>query len=321
MMWGREIIMAGLGLIALGLSACTDIAAPAEPILKPVSRPDKPRATAKPPAVARPTSEASAALRSYLNQVQSAQLGQGLLRRDGGGGDTPFTSTMLARNFEKIAFFNEYDGNFSGPGGPSPLRRWATPVRMDLIFGDGVPPSQRKSDTEHVRSYAERLGRVSGHSVSMSKKANFIVVIAGEDDRTAALAAAAARLPGVSAASLAPLDNLTRDTYCVVAAYASGSGANTYTTALAVIRAENPSLLRLSCIHEELAQGMGLANDSPTARPSIFNDDDEFSLLTRHDELLLKMLYDPRLRAGMTAEQARPIVQKIAAELIDGGPV
>lgn len=113
---------------------------------------------------------------------------------------------------------------------------------------------------------------------------------------------------------------MRRDTYCAVAAYASGPSANTYTAAIAVIRSENPDLLRLSCIHEELAQGMGLANDSPAARPSIFNDDDEFALLTGHDELLLKMLYDPRLRIGMNAAEARPIVREIAEELA-GGPV
>jgi hypothetical protein len=57
------------------------------------------------------------------------------------------------------------------------------------------------------------------------------------------------------------------------------SGA--YTRAVAVVRAEHPDLLRQSCIHEEIAQGLGLPNDSPAARPSIFNDDEEFALLTR----------------------------------------
>ena len=113
---------------------------------------------------------------------------------------------------------------------------------------------------------------------------------------------------------------MRRDTYCAVAAYAAGPSSNTYTAAVAVIRTENPDLLRLSCIHEELAQGMGLANDSPAARPSIFNDDDEFALLTRHDEQLLTMLYDPRLTPGMTANEARPIVREIALEMA-GGPV
>ena len=64
--------------------------------------------------------------------------------------------------------------------------------------------------------------------------------------------------------------------------------------------------MRLSCIHEEITQGLGLANDSPLARPSIFNDDEEFALLTPMDELMLKMLYSPRLSAGMTETEARP---------------
>ena len=319
MMRGR-IIAALAGLAALSLAACTEVEGPVDRTLKPVQRP-APKAPPAPPKVARPTSQKSAELRSYLNQVQTAQMGQGLLRRDGGGVDTPFTAAMLARNFEQIAFFNEYDSSFSGRGGASPLRRWQSAVRMEIIFGESVPPSQRASDTEAVRDYAARLARVTGHSISMSNRPNFIVIIAGEDDREEALAAAAARVPGISASSLAPLNNLRRDTYCVVAAYASGIGANTYTAALAIVRAENPALLRLSCIHEELAQGLGLANDSPTARPSIFNDDDEFALLTRHDELLLKMLYDPRLHPGMIADDAREIVQTIARELTESGPV
>ena len=62
-----------------------------------------------------------------------------------------------------------------------------------------------------------------------------------------------------------------------------------------LIRAEHPPFTRLSCVHEEMAQAMGLPNDSPEARPSLFNDDLEFALLTEHDAILLRMLYDPRL--------------------------
>ena len=87
---------------------------------------------------------------------------------------------------------------------------------------------------------------------------------------------------------------------------------------MAVIRSELPQRMFQSCVHEELAQGMGLANDSPRARPSIFNDDEEFAYLTRHDELLLRILYDPRLVPGMTEAEARPVVQTIATELLGG---
>ncbi|MGJ8546904.1 MAG: DUF2927 domain-containing protein [Sulfitobacter sp.] len=303
------------GAIALALvAACTPV--PVQPVLTPPARPAAPAAAAPAPIkVAKPTSEASAQLRSYLAQVQTAQLSQGLLRRDGGAADAPYSAEMLARDFEQIAFYNEYDGAFSGAGGPSPLRRWTAPVRMQMLFGEGIPPSQRSNDSGLISAYAARLARATGHPVQIGGKANFIVIVASEDDRGDLLAQAAARLPGVSENSLRPFQVLRRDTYCAVAAFASGSDPNTYTAAVAVIRAENPDLLRLSCIHEELAQGLGLANDSPAARPSIFNDDDEFALLTPHDELLLKMLYDPRLRPGMSAAQARETVLTIAREL------
>jgi hypothetical protein len=313
---GHKTLRWGAVLAAtLTLVAC--VQGPVGESLKPQARPAN---AAPPPVVAKPTSEKSALLRQYLNQVQQAQLSQGLLRQDGGGADTPFTPDILARNFEQIVFFNEYDGNFSGRGGASPLRRWEDPVRMEVIFGASVPPSRRKSDTDDVNRYARRLARATGHPVSAVGQPNFLVIIASEDDRSETLMQAATRVPGISASSLRALRDMRRDTYCAVAAYAAGPNANVYTAAVAVIRAENPDLLRLSCIHEELAQGMGLANDSPAARPSIFNDDDEFALLTDHDELLLQMLYDPRLRPGMSAKEAAPITRIIARELL-GGPL
>jgi len=305
---------------ALALSTLLAACAEPEPVLQKVAKPQARPAVAPQPApvVAQPTSQKSAMLRSYLHQVEKAQLGQDLLRQDGGGEDTPFTSEMLARNFEQIALYNEYDGDFSGQGGASPLRRWESPVRMQIIFGDSVPPSQRRSDTAKINAFVRRLARVTSHSVSVSDRPNFMVIVASEDDRVDALAQAAEKVAGVSKSSLRAMRNMRRDTYCAVAAYAAGDNPNVYTAAVAVIRSENPELLRLSCIHEELAQGLGLANDSPAARPSIFNDDDEFALLTRHDELLLKMLYDTRLRPGMTAEQVNPITRIIARELTDG---
>ncbi len=302
----------GLSALALSLIAACDV--PLDQIVTPPLRP------VALPAEAQPTSPQSAALRSYFAQVQSAQLQQDLLRQDGGGPDAPFTADMLARNFENIVFYNEYDSSFQRRGGQSPLRRWVDPVRMSVIFGARVPASQRVRDTTDVRDYAKRLARVSGHPVSTFGRPNFLVIIASEDDRAAALDEAVARMPGIQGPSLEALRNLRRDTYCVVIAYATGDTADTYTAAVAVIRAENPDLLRLSCIHEELAQGLGLANDSPEARPSIFNDDDEFALLTDHDELLLRMLYDERLRPGMSAREAAPITRIIARELM-GGPL
>lgn len=166
--------------------------------------------------------------------------------------------------------------------------------------------------------YVRRLARATGHPISTGANPNFMVFFVSEDDRADTIAALATRIPGITRTNLAPILNLSDDIYCAVAAYATGPDKYTYTAAVAVIRAENPDLLRLSCIHEELAQGLGLANDSPAARPSIFNDDDEFALLTNHDEMLLSMLYDDRLKTGMTLLEADPVVRLLARETLQG---
>ena len=149
----------------------------------------------------------------------------------------------------------------------------------------------------------------------VSEAPNYLVLVEGPGERRAAKDRILGFAPGTSRAALVSALNMTSDIYCTVFSY-SDRGSPRYTSALAVIRSELPPLLRKSCVHEEIAQGLGLVNDSPKARPSIFNDDQEFALLTRQDALMLRILYDQRLRPGMTLDEARPIVETIAAELL-----
>ncbi|MEC7259294.1 MAG: DUF2927 domain-containing protein [Pseudomonadota bacterium] len=312
--FGR-ILATGAALCGLLLAAaCTEISPRTS--LPPQSRPEG----LAPPPDARKISARSADLAGYYRTIQTNLLTQGLLRTDGGGADTPFDAVDLARNFEKIVFYDEYrrSGGVNAHDGriAKPLSRWNMPVRIALEFGDSVPEDIRKTDSDRVSSYAARLGRITGHSVrSVSGNANFHVFVAGEDDRDFLQARLKALVPGISANELDLFGNLPRSFYCLVVAVPDPNTPNEYTRAVALVRAEHPDLVRLSCFHEEIAQGLGLANDSPEARPSIFNDDDEFALLTDHDELLLKMLYDPRLRPGMSIDEARPVIRILAREL------
>jgi Protein of unknown function (DUF2927) len=304
-------------LALLGLAGC-------DTPLPPVSSGPPPVPAIRPDPVLQvaPPSRLSEATREYYAQLQSSLLAQGLLRTDRGGPDTPFTDRNLAENFIRIALFDEYatqNGQFVQRQTPSHLRRWTKPVRMAVEFGDTVQLAQRSRDIASVAGYAAELAQATGHPVSLvTDAANFHVLILSEDDRRAAGARLSALVPGISAGDLATVIDMPRETYCLVFAY-SGNSASTYDSAVAVIRSEHPDLLRQSCLQEELAQGLGLANDSPDARPSIFNDDEEFALLTLQDRLLLHMLYDARLRPGMTPEQATPIVREIAEEMIYGG--
>ncbi|MDP2738071.1 MAG: DUF2927 domain-containing protein [Pseudorhodobacter sp.] len=275
-----------------------------------------------PPAVPPIPSADSEAIRVYFAKVQADLLAQGLMRTDGGGPDAPFSDRMLAENFIRIALFDEYQ---RGPAGGlvqreaiSRLRRWQQPVRVGLHFGASVQPAQQATDTARVASYLARLAQITGHPIALANTAtNFQVYFVNEDERRALGPVISATLPDLGPGDVAGLTNLPRSTYCIVFALSQGNGS-TYSRAFAVIRAEHPDLLRLSCIHEEIAQGLGLANDSPTARPSIFNDDEEYALLTVQDELMLQMLYNPALRPGMTEIEARLIIFTLATALRGG---
>lgn len=313
--WYRTLSLLGL----ITLAACTEDIAITTP---PQARPDPPVVQPPPEPEVVPVSQASKDLSIYYRRLQNNLLTQGLLRGDGGGPDTPFTDTVLARNFVRIALFDEYisDGVTLRPQTTiSRLRRWDQPVRMAVEFGASVPADQRARDSSGIAAYAARLARVSGLEISkVEENPNFHVLILNEDDRLGYADRIREIVPGISTSSLNALINLPRDQLCIVIAFSQG-GTASYAKAISIIRAEHPDLLRTACVHEELAQGLGLANDSPQARPSIFNDDDEFGLLTTHDELLLKMLYDPRLQTGMQPAEAAPIARTIAREYLDTG--
>ena len=296
------------GVAAVALAGC-DL--PARPVAAPA-----PATVVLPP----PTPK-SAAARAYYGQVQQSLLSQGLMRSDGGGKDTPFTDRMLADNFIRIAMFDEYSRETNGfvrQETASRLRRWVVPIRVGIRFGDTIPTNEQATDRARIASYLARLADLTGHPMSVDDaNPNFWVYIVSEDEREALGPKVRAALPNLSAGDVAGITDMPRSTYCLVYALSEGtSGA--YTRAFAVIRAEHPDLLRLSCLHEEMAQGLGLANDSPRARPSIFNDDEEFALLTDQDELMLRMLYSPDLRPGMTLDEVKPIVDALATRLMGG---
>ncbi len=276
----------------------------------------------KPAPIATPAPAAPSALsvgiKRYYTRLEHDQRAQGLLRTDGGGQDTPYDADTLARNFEKIAFFHEYanaDTLTSGSGAANTLHRWKKPVRIQIKFGASVTPAQQKIDRATITAYAARLSRLTNHAINVvSTRGNFHVMILSEDERAAALPRIKAVLPSIDNGSLNVVRNLDRTLQCLVISQPDVNAPQTYNRAVAIVRAEHPDLLRKACFHEEIAQGLGLSNDSPRARPSIFNDDGEFALLTSHDEKLLKMLYDPRLPTGVTADWARPILHVLARE-------
>lgn len=309
----------GAAFIAASAAFLAGCALPNQAVTGRAALPPQPRLE-KPTAAIAP-SGASLALRSYYAGVQAQLLSQGLMRTDTGAKDAPFNARMLATNFVRIAFYDEFDstsGTLVARPTEKTLRRWDKPVRVGLAFGASVPKARHAIERARVASFLARLSRLTGHSIKLANSGiNFHLQILSTDEIKAIAPTVRRADPSIGEPELRSIIEMPESTYCQVT-YSIDDRTNQIERAFAVIRAEHPDLLHLSCLHEEITQGLGLPNDSPAARPSIFNDDQEFALLTPMDEMMLRMLYDKRLAPGMTATQARPIIDQIAEALVGG---
>lgn len=69
------------------------------------------------------------------------------------------------------------------------------------------------------------------------------------------------------------------------------------------------------CLLEEITQALGTANDLFGLGSTIFNDDNAHAWPTKLDYLMLRVLYDPRLKSGMDAVTTRDIARQVLDEV------
>lgn len=75
----------------------------------------------------------------------------------------------------------------------------------------------------------------------------------------------------------------------------------------------------VGCIVEELTQVLGLPRDSEKVYPSIFNDKSTDQLLTGLDETLIRILYNPRIKAGMRKKTLSRVLATVIKQLSNKG--
>lgn len=214
---------------------------------------------------------------------------------------------VIVGNVRTIAFYREYD-----PGVEHAMTRWDKPITIAYV-GE-ITERQRKELDNHLAELAHLSGR------------DFVHVAPDQADVVAFLAPDAfERVLDTYRddyrrffRSDDAMEDVTREmageTLCfgrIITKTRSGS----LEQAMVVIPTEIDRFLVRSCIIEELTQVMGPVNDSDDIKPSIFNDSSGNLLLSDHDRLIIRVLYDDRLQAGMTWDQAEPIVRQIVADL------
>lgn len=258
---------------------------------------------------------------AYYARLETDLRAAGYMRTDRSPRDVSFSNTDLVTNFRRIALFSEYgreDGRFVRSRSATLLSKWTGPLRLGLVFGRSVPAERRASDTAEVLGFMARLADITGLDIRLSgpdAAPNFIVIVANRAERVEIAGEIARSNADADPAFLDSLANSPTSEICYVNTFWDPDQPGRTIFAVAVIKDETAGLMRLSCVHEELTQALGLGNDDDRVRPSIFNDDEEFALLTEHDEMLLRILYHPALKPGMDEAEVAALLPDIVAEL------
>jgi len=207
----------------------------------------------------------------------------------------------LVDAFVEIAMRNEYSPK------QSPVRKWITPVNYFVVH-------QVVDEELHqrlIRTHFEHLAEITGLTIRPAESqtaANYLIIMTGEDSLKQDLQSY------FGWRSAARREKFYRESVCVSTFSTKPKGPIFRAAVIIPVDRARARAKLVACVVEELTQVLGLPNDSAKVFPSVFNDQSTDVFLSGLDFLLLKMLYDPRVKVGMDEDTVRPILQQIAAE-------
>jgi hypothetical protein len=208
---------------------------------------------------------------------------------------------FLVDSFVELAMKNGYSTR------QNPVRKWMTPVRYFIVHRVGDADLHRELIDTHFQHLAEVTG-LSIQSVDARAAANFLVVLTSE----IALESEVPRYFG--SGPLSQNTMLFRHSLCLATFATDRRGTIVRAVAMIPVDAARARADLASCVVEELTHAMGLGNDTMQPLPSIFSRKSNLAFLSGLDHMVLKMLYDPRIKPGMDEKAVRPVLQKIAGE-------
>lgn len=206
----------------------------------------------------------------------------------------------IEKSFLTIAMQREH-GNSSGV-----LNKWQTPIRY--LIDDRT--ADKMLHRRMVRQHLGHLADITGLSITAAEfeKANLKIIFSDE----ASLETELQKDMGLE--NRAFRARIMHDSVCLGRIAVAKDGSIHHATVLIPVDRARAHAKLMSCVVEELTQVLGLANDSTDVYPSIFNDRSFNDFLTGLDYLLLKLMYEPRLKAGMSENQVRAVIHQIVME-------
>lgn len=82
-----------------------------------------------------------------------------------------------------------------------------------------------------------------------------------------------------------------------------------------ILTIDNGDFIFLDCAYEEVLQSLGPINDTDSVPWTMFNDGVQMGYFDVYDQYILNILYDPRIKAGMTVTEARDVLPAVLRDV------
>ena len=212
-----------------------------------------------------------------------------------------FTDSEIIEGFFKTAFGAEYHL----AGRVDRIRKYDMPVR---VFADGAASrSDRRAQlAKVVTDIGQRIQHIDIAMAPNSDAANVIVNLVRDRDlsRTITSFYGSERAKEIRA---------SLDPQCL-----SGFRKNEkfeIEHSDVILPVDSGDFVFLDCAYEELLQSLGPINDTSSVPWTMFNDAVSMGFFDVYDQYILNLLYDPRIKAGMTVQEVKAVLPEVIVDV------
>jgi hypothetical protein len=210
-----------------------------------------------------------------------------------------FSNAEIVEGFFKTAFGAEYHL----AGRVDRIRKFADPVR---VFAESNRAKRKTQLAKVVADIGARIAHLDIAMVDDRQAANVDVTLVRDRDLDRTIAKAYGR-------ERAREIKTSLDPQCL-----SGFRKNQryeIEHSDVILTVDSGDFVFFDCAYEELLQSLGPINDTNSVPWTMFNDRVSMGFFDVFDQYILNILYDPRIRPGMTVEEVKAVLPEVLADV------
>ena len=210
-----------------------------------------------------------------------------------------FTDAEITDGFLKTAFGAE----FQLAGRVDRIRKYDRPVR---VYADGNRADRKAQLAKVIADIGHRVAHLDIAMADSSAGATILVKLVRDRDlyRTITAFYGSERAREIRA---------SLDPQCLSGFRKNDNYEIEHSDVILTV--DNGDFIFFDCDYEELLQSLGPINDTSSVPWTMFNDDVSMGFFDIYDQYILNILYDPRIKPGMTIAEVNEVLPEILADV------